>query len=647
MKRLFPFFALLCAPLCGFVINVGSYGWLDQYSLNEENNFIGDEACVPTASTNAMTYLQNTSPSVFGSTLTGSSYADWVATDDFLIELMNTQPFDGTDFYQLVYGLNEYITQIHGYSQVRFSGMFPDDTWFPSGGFPKPDYITAGKPTIEFLTTALAGGSAALLSIEYPDNEGGHEVLANGLVWNTETQTGSIYFVDPLDPSQNYSPETPLGPTKQTVGSIRQDGDRLVITYNQYAGQLPYTGVYNEDVSVEIFGVYSIGGAAFTPFALLLPNGNLHAVAKGFDALDPTTAEMFPTLAVFNLLSQNQLESTFNQLDPSIFNAILFAEQWTAQQTLSAVRNNLLRYKYGACASSAQGSSCWYHPFRAYVKQDGSHVSSARSGYKNHVEGAAAGLDYLGQDRLVVGAGLSYANSTVQWDTHQARAKAKSYGAFLYGALVNSSIWIEASAAYFYNRVKATREVFSPSQFSFIAPVNLIIEHQSPSNLFAAHTGLHYEWMHFFSLHGQTTLWPYFNLDYFYAHQPSFQETGGGVLGLKVAKKSSQLLQPEVGLGLSCSFQSQAPLIPFLQATLGYAKEFRFGGRQTHASFLGSPGSAFTVSGLFPQNHLIRPLLTIGLASPSDSLRIQFNYQGAFSSGYSSNEVAGEFSLSY
>ena len=73
------------------ISNVSNYGWLDQYSLNSFfPTFVGDEACVPTTSTNGMTFLQQVCPNVFGFALTGVTYSNWEDTDAYLINIMGT-----------------------------------------------------------------------------------------------------------------------------------------------------------------------------------------------------------------------------------------------------------------------------------------------------------------------------------------------------------------------------------------------------------------------------------------------------------------------------------------------------------------------------------------------------------------------------
>jgi hypothetical protein len=248
-----------CARLPAQVIPVSLYGWMDQYSVNTENNFVGDEACVPTSSVNAMTYLQNIDPDYFGTSLTGSNYTTWHATDDLLIspQYMNTTVGEGTYYNVFVYAINQYITQTMGFTNTLFSGMFPTDNWDSS--YPQPSYITDGRPTESFLADALASNDAVLLSIEY-SNGNGHELLANGISWNSTTDTGTLYFVDPLDPSQTYDGGYPSGTAKETTGNLSLDdnGD-LRMTYDQYQGALPYQPGNYTDYTVSFYGALAIG----------------------------------------------------------------------------------------------------------------------------------------------------------------------------------------------------------------------------------------------------------------------------------------------------------------------------------------------------------------------------------------------------
>ncbi len=630
-------------------INVAYDGWLDQYSMDKRHDFIGNEACEPTSSTNALTYLQNVAPQVFGTQLSGSTYANWEDTDDVLIKVMGTTKKNGTYDYLMVYGLHTYITEMKDFPEVRFSGMYPNDTWYPAGGYPKPPYITHGKPTVEFITTALAGGGAVLLNIQYPKNEGGHEILANGIYWDPDAKRGTLYFVDPLDSSQNYSPDIPLGPVKQTEGllTLSKEG-HLVLHYNQYEKRLPFTDQY-QSVSASVFGALVVGGAPHTPFAQLLPTGNNHAIAAGFDRLDPTTEQMFPLLTVLNTVSNAQLTETFNQFDPSVFNALLFTEQSMAEQVQHVIAQNLLQYRH-ACDHQdrcCERCSVWLTPFTEAIRQDGSKYSWAKSGYKNQLNGGVVGIDCLFLENFLVGGGASYAESNVDWLSAKAKGHIHSYGGFIYGALLDAPLWLDVGFAYAYNRIKAHRNVFSAAPVSFFEPIEGKFKHHNCSQVYTGHLGMSYDLATHFFCRTEVQFWPYLNLDYIYAHQPSYRETGGDVLALHVHEKGTNLFRPEVGLGCSVFFPMDCYFKPFAHVTLGYAKEVRFQGKSTRAYFADNPESEFKVSGLFPENDLFCPQVQIGVSSPSEVVQLQLTYRGAFGSGLTANEGAAELKFAF
>jgi len=252
--------------------NISYFGWLDQYSLDSAAyNFVGPEACVPTSATNAMTYLQNLAPGVFGSALTGMTYETWMSADATLASApyMNTDPDDGTDYYYVPYALNKYIVGDKGFAFVEFSGMYPIDYWGPAP-YDKPSYITDGTPTMEFLLNALTANKAILFGIRYAEG-GGHALLAGGIDWTDlnddgiiqQSENAHLSFVDPLDPSATYNDGQPSGFAKFTQGHIWNKDDLLTGTlqldYSQYAGTLPYTS-----------GNYSMTGAASIDVAFVV-----------------------------------------------------------------------------------------------------------------------------------------------------------------------------------------------------------------------------------------------------------------------------------------------------------------------------------------------------------------------------------------
>ncbi len=242
------------------------YGWLDQYSLDTEHSYVGNEACVPTSSTNAMTYLQNFAPEVYGTALTGSSYSSWYDTANTLIgaAYMNTTS-SGTEYNHIPYALDKYIRQDKGFTNTVFYGMFDPDYW-GSAPYDKPSYIQNGKPTSSFLLSALGMKSATIFNITY-EHGGGHELFAVGINWLDANDDGimqfsegaELHFVDPLDPAY-YDGGYPDSGPKTTMGHLWYDSDinALLLDYDQYHGRLPYDGHYEETGPAEIGSAFAM-----------------------------------------------------------------------------------------------------------------------------------------------------------------------------------------------------------------------------------------------------------------------------------------------------------------------------------------------------------------------------------------------------
>ena len=248
------------------ILNVSSFGWLDQYSLNTPDfNFIGHDACVPTSSVNTMTYLQNIAPGYFGTNLTGSSYADWIGVDATLISApyLNTTRTSGTLNNHLHFGLNKYVVQNKGFTEVQFSGMIPSpwENQANPAPEPRPATIADSLPTWQFLYDSLTSGSGTVLVMRYIDSNVGHAVSLGGFDWTDSNGNGrvdfdenaQIYFVDPLDPTRGTDPD-PIGGAQFTSGRIWEAEvhdptnsavvyNTLKLAYEQYVGTNPWGGL--------------------------------------------------------------------------------------------------------------------------------------------------------------------------------------------------------------------------------------------------------------------------------------------------------------------------------------------------------------------------------------------------------------------
>jgi len=277
--------ASLHAQTYSYEIASTYYGYLDQYNINTENSLIGDDACVPTSTTNALVLLQNLNPTIFGTGLAGSTYQDWHATDSQLIQAMGTTANNGTSYIRIPYGINDYLNSLsfNYTSSLTMSGQFSTGGW--DHNYPLPSYITAEAPTPLFIFNALQNLNGVLLSIDYSTRDGtytsgGHELLANGITWDVSTGTGTISFVDPLDPSQTYSSTTlpdgtyeATGPALITTGTITLLGSgsgspgSLLLEYDQYNGDdtspVGNGPFYHEYATID--NVFAMGAVSAVP----------------------------------------------------------------------------------------------------------------------------------------------------------------------------------------------------------------------------------------------------------------------------------------------------------------------------------------------------------------------------------------------
>ena len=245
------------ATMLSYQLPVTSYGYLDQYSLGA--GLQGPEDCAPTSSTNAMTFLQNYYPTYFTpGSLTGTTYAEWKATDELLRGPSYMDCNEGTTEANFIYGISTYITQTAGYSGVQFAGMYYSTEWDGST-HTEPSFITEGPPTVDFIYQSLLAGDAFIANLGYLSG-GGHVLAVNGITWDTETGEGTLYFVDPLDPTFYDADGHPVGPTaKQTSGTISMgESGEIELVYDQYHGELPYDSGDFRDATAVIRGGLAI-----------------------------------------------------------------------------------------------------------------------------------------------------------------------------------------------------------------------------------------------------------------------------------------------------------------------------------------------------------------------------------------------------
>lgn len=278
--------------------NRSSFGWLNQYSLDEAQfGFIGPEACAPTSSTNGMTFMQNTYGRYFGTKLTGTTYQSWIAADTTLIgdNYYDTNTQVGTFQDRIPYGLDKYIVGDKGFDLVSVTGMVPEIVWeFTPAGItrtplPRPGSIQDKTPSWQFIAESLRAGNPTIITMVYPDKSGGHTPLVTGFNWNDANNDGiiqksegaTLQILDPLDSSETYPNGEPGGGAKFTEVAIWNEGDQeggdLLLDYVQYTGNLPYDPTaYSLVQNLDILAVFSIDMSLVKDYLIATQNSGYY-----------------------------------------------------------------------------------------------------------------------------------------------------------------------------------------------------------------------------------------------------------------------------------------------------------------------------------------------------------------------------------
>ncbi len=273
--------ALLAGFCCSQSVNAdihwmndaSQYGYLCQYSLVDPE--LSAESCIPTSTTNAMAYLQNTRGSELGKTpLTGLDYNSWMTTASELRGpgYMNTNSNNGTNAIGQTRGLQRYLSDIGAYpGNIRIEGT----TLFSANEIEEeyqdtlPSWMqTSQPPTMSIMHQWLSGGAGIVVDLLY--NGGtleGHAVTLVGLNWIDANNNGivaqnegaTLSVIDPLNPTEGSDGSIAIGPPKITEISIWDSSEGMLFSYLQYLGDsIPY-----EDNFGSATGSLSSAGAIF------------------------------------------------------------------------------------------------------------------------------------------------------------------------------------------------------------------------------------------------------------------------------------------------------------------------------------------------------------------------------------------------
>ena len=243
------------------------YGYLWQYSVAPP---IGSQACGPTSTTNAFSFLQNTQGGRIGNQLTGNDYADWLnAANTLASDYMQTggsgSLHPGTFPGNLTTGMQQYAQHWHeqnpNRAKIQFDGVsFGDKRYDPEhpekGSFPEWVKLLPDKgPKIGQLYGMLASGAGVVMGMN-PGPVGGHIVTLAGMDWNDNNGDGivdrgeaTLSIIDPLDPSSYYGNTEP-----EPYGSDRLQPQKAALTtLDVWQALAPHPD--NPDVSIPALAI--------------------------------------------------------------------------------------------------------------------------------------------------------------------------------------------------------------------------------------------------------------------------------------------------------------------------------------------------------------------------------------------------------
>ena len=228
--------------------DVSFFGNLNQYDTTITTSY-GSYGCQVTAYTNALVYLQKAYPGIYGTKLV-SNYLGTTLDDTAVtlgganyLNVQVTRDGNGTitgassNFRDQVWGMSTYINEKVPGQTSYAAQMLPVPNQVggnPSGGWTMARYqptwvsMNATYPTEAFLYNALSNHQGLVIDWNQFSVGKSHLLTITGLTWDSSTNKGTLYFIDPVGGKQHNSPF-----------SQASDGS-LWLDYGEYAPGTPW-----------------------------------------------------------------------------------------------------------------------------------------------------------------------------------------------------------------------------------------------------------------------------------------------------------------------------------------------------------------------------------------------------------------------
>lgn len=383
---------------------------------------------------------------------------------------------------------------------------------------------------------------------------------------------------------------------------------------------LPTGDGFVDGVALHSSGVGIVGGTSFnSPFAALVaPNGTL------------TYLNGLPAKGEINSIS-------IAMLDNLVPKSIGPFDSWANTQfalTDALTQHCIIHQKIGGQSpcfnpfsslsfeTNEEDSSLWLAFFGNHVREKARH---SVPDFTNNIAGALLGLDYMGIEDVVIGAGLSYAYNSVHYCQRLGHASIDQESAVLYATWNKPHFYL--NAALWGGIFQSTNKRRS---FTFIT------SKAKPSgwNL-SPHLELSTPFL--ISPCQEFVIDPFVTLDWAHNWQSHFRERGSSGFNIKLNNQHASIFRGELGLRFYETFQYEWGSM-ILEEKISYTNRTPIQKGKSHASFIGA-ASSFDVETLNSSSQNLGNVQIHIECIPSALLNLyaSLDYQGGFGSIFQSH----------
>ena len=266
----------------------------------------------------------------------------------------------------------------------------------------------------------------------------------------------------------------------------------------------------------------------------------------------------------------------------------------------------------------------WLQAFGQWGNQD---EDEGYTGFGYRMAGITLGFDYAPTDSMITGISVDYADTHIDLDRNAGDGDVQSVGGSLYGCYFTERAYLEGIFSYGRQQYDNERNLLIGSLVRTARS-----DHDGDAFSVFAEGGYDFDYR-------EWTVSPFASLQYIYLDEGAFGESGAGAVSMLVDGRTTDSLVSELGLRLRRAFKTKTgSLVPEL--SLGWKYDFDIDDRDITASFVGSPGAAFTISGQDFDDH--SAVLRAGLTFMHKSgFSTSLEYNGELRGDYSAHGIMG------